>query len=472
MEIIGLIILVGQNLVLRTNVTSFRLTIKLSPHKLKKTNLKKNLKKKKKKEAERESEWNKKKAKLKEGEEEKERKLKKGGTAAAFSKERLLEKREKEAKRKKAKQELQKNASYRVGSGMSLPQHFRMRRNSNPNILPGKEADPLLTSLFNYLELLIPPLIHLVYAYARSPVEGKLIDQISIPTPIIGLAIDDHNIYLTTSGMLKVYTKADLRCIHKWDLLKLEESDPGTLWSPGHVAVDYERVYVVDQKVERIIVLNKETGFVRYSFSQSGLNQHLEWTPTEMWKPGLLALDDDNLYIVDSGTHRLTVFLKNGEFIRKGKKPYETLKKKDDIKTDIKTTIKETDPLQGLKGPVFAVDEKSFYLLNLSKGGINVIHKETGKKIRRIGGEGKKYFKTVEKTKSILSITVDDYYLYVCSSNVIVFNKKTGVLAEEWGDHSVIENWRPKVSAIFRNRLYIANDSKHVKERHLVDIYQ
>ena len=84
----------------------------------------------------------------------------------------------------------------------------------------------------------------------------------------------------------------------------------GQFWWPSAIIIDSDdQVYVADEALQRISVFNKDGEFLRKWGTKGSESGQLEY-------PSSMAFDaDENLWLTDSGNHRVQKFTKDGQFI-------------------------------------------------------------------------------------------------------------------------------------------------------------
>jgi DNA-binding beta-propeller fold protein YncE len=123
----------------------------------------------------------------------------------------------------------------------------------------------------------------------------------------IGVAVDEHgDIYLTDSILKKVFVfgtdGAFLREIGKSD----------SFMRPTGIAVDKDRIYVVDTLANTVSVFAKKNGNLLFCFGRNGKGDGEFNYPTNIF-----IAKDGLLYIVDCLNFRIQTFNRDGNFISK-----------------------------------------------------------------------------------------------------------------------------------------------------------
>lgn len=85
---------------------------------------------------------------------------------------------------------------------------------------------------------------------------------------------------------------------------------PGQLWEPFGIALYTSKLYITDRKLDRVSVFDLSGRFL-FSFADSGGAPGKLDTPT-----GITISDQERVYVVDSGNHRVAVFTTEGVFLQ------------------------------------------------------------------------------------------------------------------------------------------------------------
>lgn len=146
--------------------------------------------------------------------------------------------------------------------------------------------------------------LHIFDMKERKYLEIKKVDKKDLISPIGVVADKDGEIYLSDSILKRVF-------ILDKEGKYLKEIGAGDLFiRPTGIAVDEERLYVVDTHAHKILVLSKKDGSFLFSFGKNGTGKEEFNYPTNIFvdKNGLL-------YITDSMNFRIQIFNKNGYHI-------------------------------------------------------------------------------------------------------------------------------------------------------------
>jgi len=202
----------------------------------------------------------------------------------------------------------------------------------------------------------------------------------------------------------------------------------GQFYNPEGIAVDGENLYVVDNSNHRIQVFTKEGAFVR-RFGSHGTGDG------QFYNPEGIAVDGENLYVADSYNHRIQVFTKEGAFVRK-------------------IGSKGTGDGQCSCPRGVAVDGEHIYVADCRNNRIQVFTKE-GAFVRHIGsqgtGDGQCYCP--------IGTAVDGEHLYVAdyhNNRIQVFTKR-GAFVREIGSQGTGHVG----VAVNGEHLYVADGSNH-----------
>jgi DNA-binding beta-propeller fold protein YncE len=121
----------------------------------------------------------------------------------------------------------------------------------------------------------------------------------------IGIAVDKNgNIFISDSMLRKVLE------FNRDGTFTREVGSPKMFARPSGIAVDEERIYLVDTHAHKVILFSKSDGKVLSEFGRNGSGEGEFNYPTNIFigKDGLL-------YISDSLNFRVQIFDKNGRFI-------------------------------------------------------------------------------------------------------------------------------------------------------------
>ncbi len=133
------------------------------------------------------------------------------------------------------------------------------------------------------------------------PIEGSGNEELVSP---IGIAVDDRgDIYISDSVLQHVFVfdkeRKYLRKIGSPDLFK----------RPAGLALDGNRLYVVDTHGHRVIVLSKENGNFLFSFGKNGIENGNFNYPTNIF-----ITKEKLIYVTDSMNFRIQIFDRDGGF--------------------------------------------------------------------------------------------------------------------------------------------------------------
>jgi DNA-binding beta-propeller fold protein YncE len=147
-------------------------------------------------------------------------------------------------------------------------------------------------------------LLHVIDLTGKQYFQIRKADKERLISPI-GVAVDEYsNIYLTDSVLKKVFE------FDKKGRFLREIGSPGLFSRPTGIAVNRERIFVIDTIVHKVFVFAKKDGKLLFHFGRRGIGKAEFNYPTNIFigRDGLL-------YITDSLNFRVQVLDKNGNFI-------------------------------------------------------------------------------------------------------------------------------------------------------------
>jgi sugar lactone lactonase YvrE len=147
-------------------------------------------------------------------------------------------------------------------------------------------------------------LLHVFDMKEKKYLEIKKTDKKEFISPI-GVAVDKNGeIYLSDSILRRVFL------FDKEGKYLGEIGSDDLFVRPAGIAIDEERLYVVDTHGHNILVFSKKDGSFLFSFGKNGTKKGEFNYPTNIFTG-----KDNFLYITDSLNFRIQIFDKNGNFI-------------------------------------------------------------------------------------------------------------------------------------------------------------
>ncbi len=127
----------------------------------------------------------------------------------------------------------------------------------------------------------------------------------------IGVAVDDRgDIYISDSLLKHIFV------FDKDGKYLREIGSPGFFGRPTGIAIDGNRLFVVDTHAHRVLVLSKDNGSLLFGFGKNGT------APGDFNYPTNIALSKDKLiYVTDSMNFRIQSFTGDGSFLNSFGKP-------------------------------------------------------------------------------------------------------------------------------------------------------
>ena len=121
----------------------------------------------------------------------------------------------------------------------------------------------------------------------------------------IGIAVDSNEeIYMTDSMLRKVFV------FDKTGKYLREIGNPELFKRPTGIAIDEERIYIVDTHGHHVLVFNKKDSHFIFSFGKNGIRQGDFNYPTNIF------IDKNRyLYITDAMNFRVQIFDRDGNFL-------------------------------------------------------------------------------------------------------------------------------------------------------------
>jgi len=121
----------------------------------------------------------------------------------------------------------------------------------------------------------------------------------------IGIAVDSNgDIYISDSVLKRIIT------FNREGKYIKETASPEMFIRPAGIALDEDRIYIVDTHAHKVFVLSKKDGKSLFEFGRNGTGDCEFNYPTNIF-----IGKDGSLYITDSLNFRIQIFDKNGNFI-------------------------------------------------------------------------------------------------------------------------------------------------------------
>jgi len=146
-------------------------------------------------------------------------------------------------------------------------------------------------------------IVHIFDMNERRYLQIREVGDEEVVSPI-GISSDTNGDIFLSDSVLKRVMVFDRNGRYLRDIGR-----PDIFLRPAGIAIDPDRVYVVDTHAHHVVVFDKKTGGMLFRFGQNGIEKGEFNYPTNIF------IKDGILYIMDSMNFRVQIFSRDGDFL-------------------------------------------------------------------------------------------------------------------------------------------------------------